>query len=135
MKEAEEKGLGGETFRNIMYSDFIKRMDLAYAAADVVISRSGASSISELCAAHKAAIFVPSPNVTEDHQTHNAMALVNKDAGMIVKDSEAVEKLMETACRLIEDPEKIALMEKNVAELAKRDAAMTIAEHIYKTIK
>ena len=63
------------------------------------------------------------------------MALVNKDAGMIVKDSEAVEKLMETACRLIEDPEKIALMEKNVAELAKRDAAMTIAEHIYKTIK
>lgn len=135
MKEAEEKGLGGETFRNIMYSDFIKRMDLAYAAADVVISRSGASSISELCAAHKAAIFVPSPNVTEDHQTHNAMALVNKDAGMIVKDGEAVEKLMETACGLIEDPEKIALIEKNVAVLAKRDAAMTIAEYIYKTIK
>ena len=135
MKEAEDKGLGGETFRNIMYSDFIKRMDLAYAAADVVISRSGASSISELCAAHKAAIFVPSPNVTEDHQTHNAMALVNKDAGMIVKDGEAVEKLMETACGLIEDPEKIALIEKNVAVLAKRDAAMTIAEYIYKTIK
>ena len=110
-------------------------LSLAYAAADVVISRSGASSISELCAAHKAAIFVPSPNVTEDHQTHNAMALVNKDAGMIVKDGEAVEKLMETACGLIEDPEKIALIEKNVAVLAKRDAAMTIAEYIYKTIK
>ena len=135
MKEAAEKGLGGETLPRITHSDFIKRMDLAYAAADVVISRSGASSISELCAAHKAAIFVPSPNVTEDHQTHNAMALVNKEAGLIVKDSEAAEKLMATACELIENPEKIALIEKNVAALAKSDAAMTIAEHIYKTIR
>ena len=135
MNEAAEKGLGGETLARITHSDFIKRMDLAYAAADVVISRSGASSISELCAAHKAAIFVPSPNVTEDHQTHNAMALVNKEAGMIVKDSEAAEKLMATACELIENPEKIALIEKNVAALAKSDAAMTIAEHIYKTIR
>ena len=135
MKEAAEKGLGGEALSHITHSDFIKRMDLAYAAADVVISRSGASSISELCAAHKAAIFVPSPNVTEDHQTHNAMALVNKEAGLIVKDSEAAEKLMATACELIENPEKIALIEKNVAALAKSDAAMTIAEHIYKTIR
>lgn len=134
MKEAAEKGLGGKTLASITHSDFIKRMDLAYAAADVVISRSGASSISELCAAHKAAIFVPSPNVTEDHQTHNAMALVNKDAGLIVKDSEAAEKLMETACTLINDPEKIALIEKNVAALAKSDAAMTIAEQVYRII-
>lgn len=134
MKEAAEKGLGGKMLTSITHSDFIKRMDLAYAAADVVISRSGASSISELCAAHKAAIFVPSPNVTEDHQTHNAMALVNKDAGLIVKDSEAAEKLMETACRLIDDPEKIALIEKNVAALAKTDAAMTIAEQVYRII-
>ncbi|MBQ7812528.1 MAG: undecaprenyldiphospho-muramoylpentapeptide beta-N-acetylglucosaminyltransferase [Bacteroidales bacterium] len=134
MKEAAEKGLGGKTLASITHSDFIKRMDLAYAAADVVISRSGASSISELCAAHKAAIFVPSPNVTEDHQTHNAMALVNKDAGLIVKDSEAAEKLMETACGLIDDPEKIALIEKNVAALAKTDAAMTIAEQVYRII-
>lgn len=134
MKEAAEKGLGGKTLASITHSDFIKRMDLAYAAADVVISRSGASSISELCAAHKAAIFVPSPNVTEDHQTHNAMALVNKDAGLIVKDSEAAEKLMETACGLIDDPEKIALIEKNVVALAKTDAAMTIAEQVYRII-
>ena len=134
MKEAAEKGLGGKTLASITHSDFIKRMDLAYAAADVVISRSGASSISELCAAHKAAIFVPSPNVTEDHQTHNAMALVNKDAGLIVKDSEAAEKLMETACGLIDEPEKIALIEKNVAALAKTDAAMTIAEQVYRII-
>ena len=109
-------------------------MDLAYAASDVVISRSGASSVSELCAAHKASIFVPSPNVTEDHQTHNAMALVRKDAGMIVKDSEAAEKLMKTACELIENPEKIALMEKNIAALAKTDAAQTIADEVYRII-
>ena len=118
----------------IQHSDFIKRMDLAYAAADVIISRSGASSISEMCAAHKAAIFVPSPNVTEDHQTHNAMALVRKDAGMIVTDAEAAEKLMKTACGLLADPEKIAQIEKNVAKLALADAAMTIAEEVYKIV-
>lgn len=134
MQDASEKSLGGECLRYIHHSDFIKRMDLAYAAADIVISRSGASSISELCAAHKAAIFVPSPNVTEDHQTHNAMALVRKDAAMIVKDSEAVEKLMETACSLIEDPEKIALIERNAAAMAKTDAAQTIADEVYKII-
>lgn len=133
MEEARSKGIKG--IENIQHSDFIKRMDLAYAAADVIISRSGASSISEICAAHKAAIFVPSPNVTEDHQTHNAMALVRKDAGMIVTDAEAAEKLMKTACELMDDPEKIALMEKNVAKLALADAAMTIAEEVYKIVK
>ena len=134
MKEAQGKGLGGEYLKYIHHSDFIKRMDLAYAAADIVISRSGASSISELCAAHKASIFVPSPNVTEDHQTHNAMALVRKDAGMIVKDSEAEEKLMKTACELIENPERIALMEKNIAALAKTEAAQEIVDEAYKII-
>ena len=134
MKEAQGKGLGGECLKYIHHSDFIKRMDLAYAAADIVISRSGASSISELCAAHKASIFVPSPNVTEDHQTHNAMALVRKDAGMIVKDSEAEEKLMKTACGLIENPERIALMEKNIAALAKTEAAQEIVDEAYKII-
>ena len=132
MAEMEEKHPGST--ENIWYSDFIQRMDLAYAAADVVVTRSGASSISELCAAHKASIFVPSPNVTEDHQTHNAMALVRKDAGMIVTDAEAAEKLMKTACELIENPGKIALMEKNIAALAKTDAAMTIAEEVYKYV-
>ncbi len=134
MKEAQEKGLGGECLKHIHHSDFIKRMDLAYAAADIVISRSGASSISELCAAHKAAIFVPSPNVTEDHQTHNAMALVKKDAGMIVKDNEADEKLMQAACALIENPDRIALMERNIAALAKTEAAQEIVEEAYKII-
>ena len=132
MEEAKKNGCKG--LENIQHSDFIKRMDLAYAAADVIISRSGASSISEMCAAHKAAIFVPSPNVTEDHQTHNAMALVRKDAGMIVTDAEASEKLMKTACELIADPDKIASIEKNVAKLALADAAMTIAEEVYKIV-
>ena len=100
-----------------------------------MVSRSGASSVSELCAAHKATIFVPSPNVAEDHQTHNAMALVNKEAAMLVKDSEAVEKLLPTACSLIENPERIALLEKNIATLAKTDAAMTIAKEVYRVIQ
>ena len=135
MKDAEAAGLGGTVLKQIQHSDFIKRMDLAYAAADVVISRSGASSVSELCAAHKATIFVPSPNVAEDHQTHNAMALVNKEAAVLVKDSEAVEKLLPTACSLIENSEKISLLEKNIATLAKTDAAMTIAEEVYRVIQ
>jgi UDP-N-acetylglucosamine--N-acetylmuramyl-(pentapeptide) pyrophosphoryl-undecaprenol N-acetylglucosamine transferase len=118
----------------IQHSDFIQRMDLAYAAADVVISRSGASSVSELCAAHKASIFVPSPNVAEDHQTHNAMALVSKNAAMIVKDSEACEKLMETACSLLKDTEKIAALEKNIALLARTEAAMDIAKEVYNIV-
>ena len=115
----------------IQYSDFIQRMDLAYAAADVVISRSGASSVSELCAAHKAAIFVPSPNVAEDHQTHNAMALVNKDAALMVRDWDAREQLMNTACNLLKDAEKIAQLEKNIAVLARTEAAMDIAKEVY----
>jgi UDP-N-acetylglucosamine--N-acetylmuramyl-(pentapeptide) pyrophosphoryl-undecaprenol N-acetylglucosamine transferase len=134
MEEAKAKGLGGACLAQIQHSDFIKRMDLAYAAADVVISRSGASSVSELCAAHKATIFVPSPNVAEDHQTHNAMALVNKDAAVLIKDSEAVEKLLPAACDLIENTDKIALLEKNIAVLARTDAAMTIAEETYRII-
>ena len=134
MAQARTEGLGGGCLQFIHHYDFIKRMDLAYAAADVVISRSGASSISELCAAQKASIFVPSPNVTEDHQTHNAMALVRKDAGMIVKDSEAEEKLMPTACELIENADKVALLERNIARLAKTEAAQEIVDEAYKII-
>lgn len=123
-----------EVVRNIHHSDFIGRMDLAYAAADVVVSRSGASSVSELCAAHKATVFVPSPNVAEDHQTHNAMALVNKHAAMIVKDSEAMEKMIPTALELLKDPEEISLLEENAGKLALPDAARKIAEEVYKLV-
>ena len=119
----------------IFHYDFIQRMDLAYAVADVVISRSGASSVSELCAAHKAVIFVPSPNVAEDHQTHNAMALVNRYAAMMVTDAEAPEKLMNMACGLLEEPERIALLEKNIAALARTDAAMDIVNEVYSVIR
>lgn len=132
MAEMEAKQEGST--KDIWYSDFIQRMDLAYAVADVVVSRSGASSVSELCAANKATIFVPSPNVAEDHQTHNAMALVRKDAAMIIKDIEAPEKLLSTACELIGNPAKIETLEKNIAELAKTDAAMTIAKEVYTAI-
>ena len=118
----------------IHYSDFIRRMGLAYAASDLVISRSGASSVSEICAAHKASVLVPSPNVAEDHQTHNAMALVKRGAAVLVKDAEAGEKLMQTALELVHDKDRIAGMERNAASLALPGAALTIAEEVYKIL-
>ena len=130
-KEQIDEFMKGTSAPGIRHYDFIQRMDLAYAVADVVISRSGASSVSELCAARKAVIFVPSPNVTEDHQTHNAMALVNKYAAMIVNDSEAGDRLMKTACCLLHEPERISLLEKNIAALARTDAAEEIVNHVY----
>jgi len=133
-KKGVDAFMEGRELPQICHSDFIGRMDLAYAAADVIISRSGASSISEICAAGKAAVFVPSPNVAEDHQTHNAMALVNKGAAMIVRDAEAVEKLLPTAMELIHDPEKIAGIEKNALKLARLDAAQAIVDEIYKLV-
>ena len=120
--------------KTIKYSDFIGKMELAYAAADVVISRSGASSVSELCAAHKAVVFVPSPNVAEDHQTHNAMALVNKGAALIVKDADAMEKMIPTALNLLDDSQKIKELEDNAGKMALPDAALKIAEEVYKLI-
>lgn len=126
--------MAGRSCPDIRYSDFIARMDLAYAAADLVISRSGASSISEICAARKAAVFVPSPNVAEDHQTHNAMALVSKDAALMVKDSEAVDKLMPEALALVRDGARLEKMEKNAGALSKMDAAQTIIEEVYKLV-
>lgn len=130
---AEMKGKGADLSR-IHHTDFIGRMDLAYAVADVVITRSGASTVSELCAAGKAAIFVPSPNVAEDHQTHNAMALVRKDAALIVKDADAVKDLMRTALDLVANDAKIQELEKNISELALTDAGKTIVDCIYKVL-
>ena len=120
---------------SVHWSDFIGRMDLAYAMADVVISRSGASSVSEICAARKAAVFVPSPNVAEDHQTHNAMALVRKGAALIVKDAEAKEKLLPTALELLSDPERRASVEAAAGALAKTRAAQEIADEVYKLLE
>ena len=119
----------------VHWSDFIGRMDLAYAMADVIISRSGASSVSEICAARKAAVFVPSPNVAEDHQTHNAMALVRKGAALIVKDAEAKEKLLPAALELLSDPERIASVEAAAGTMAKTAAAQEIADEVYKLLE
>ena len=130
MEEARKKS----PLEGVHHSDFIKRMDLAYAAADVVISRAGASSVSELCAARKASILVPSPNVAEDHQTHNAMALVRREAAVLVKDSEAEEKMMAEAVSLAGDPARIKAMEANIAPLARMDAAMDIAKEVYRLL-
>ena len=126
---AEHPGLD-----DIRYADFIRRMDFAYAAADVVISRSGASSVSELCAAGKATVFVPSPNVAEDHQTHNAMALVRREAALLVKDAEAEEKLIRTALALAADGGRIARVEKNAAAMALTNAAADIVDQAYKLL-
>jgi UDP-N-acetylglucosamine:LPS N-acetylglucosamine transferase len=117
---------------NVYYSNFIQRMDLAYAAADIVISRAGAGTISELCIAGKCTIFVPSPNVAEDHQTHNAMALVKSNAALIVKDKNAEKELMKTIENLIKDQEKITELETNILKLAKNDAANVIADECIK---
>lgn len=112
--------------------EFIKRMDYAFAAADVIVSRAGAGTISELCASAKATIFVPSPNVAEDHQTHNAMALVNENAGMIVKDIEAQERLIGVWEELLKDEKKIKELEKNILSLAKPNAGEEIAREVLK---
>ena len=133
-KKGIDEFMAGRELPQIRYTDFIGRMDLAYACADVLISRAGASSVSEICAAGKAAVFVPSPNVAEDHQTHNAMALVRKDAALIVRDAEAAEKLLPTALELLRDEERIRQIEANVAPLARLDAAQTIVDEVYKLI-
>ena len=101
-----------------------------YANADLVISRAGASSISELCLLGKPAILVPSPNVAEDHQTHNAMALVNKKAAVLVKDCEAAEKLIPAALELIHDDQRLEALHTNILRLAQPDSAKRIAEEV-----
>ncbi|HTF81853.1 MAG TPA: undecaprenyldiphospho-muramoylpentapeptide beta-N-acetylglucosaminyltransferase [Cytophagales bacterium] len=108
--------------------DFISSMDLAYAAADIVISRAGALSVSELCCLGKAAILVPSPNVAEDHQTQNAMALVNKGAAILVKDLEAKETLIDTVIALAQDQQKLETLRRNIKQLAKPHADVEIAD-------
>ena len=120
---------------NVRNFDFIKRMDLAFAVADVVISRAGAGTISELCIAGKTTVFVPSPNVAEDHQTPNAMALVRKNAAYMVRDDEAVGKLMAKAEELLADDVKRSVFEKNILTLGKKDAGKTIAAEVLNLIK
>lgn len=117
---------------NLFVTDFISKMDEAYAAADLVISRAGASSISELCLLGKPSILVPSPNVAEDHQTHNAMALVNKGAALLVKDVEAVEKLIPLALKTVMDNDKLQALGANAYKMAFKDSANVIADEVIK---
>lgn len=119
----------------IICTAFLSRMDLSYAIADMVISRAGASSISELCLLGKPCILVPSPNVAEDHQTHNAMALVRKDAAILVKDVEAAEKLVPTLLESICDKTLLEKLHTNILTLAQTDSARRIAEEVIKLAK
>ncbi|MFA6713610.1 MAG: glycosyltransferase, partial [Bacteroidales bacterium] len=129
-KEDISSFLHGKNLSNVKNFDFIQRMDLAFAVADLIISRAGAGTISELCVAGKATIFVPSPNVAEDHQTHNAMAIVNKGAAFIVKDSQAEEKLMDLAEKLLNNEQEIKRLEGNILKLGKKDAGVVIANEV-----
>ena len=112
--------------------DFLSDMPDRYAQADLVISRAGASSISELCLLGKPAILVPSPNVAEDHQTHNAMALVSRDAAVLVKDVEAADKLITTALALIQDKKQLDALHTHILALAETDSAARIADEVMK---
>ncbi|MDR1601301.1 MAG: undecaprenyldiphospho-muramoylpentapeptide beta-N-acetylglucosaminyltransferase [Tannerella sp.] len=115
-------------------ADFISRMDYAYAAADLVVSRAGASSVSELCLLGKAAILIPSPNVAEDHQTKNALAVAGRDAAVVIADSDAEKLLADTVLNLIHDDGKLQSLSKNIAPLARRQSAELIVDEIEKII-
>ena len=117
---------------NIVVTDFISRMDQAYHLADLVISRAGAGTISELCLLGKPSILVPSPNVAEDHQTHNAMALVGRQAALLVRDAVAREELIPLALETVVDANKLQQLGRNAAAMALRDSARIIAEEVIK---
>lgn len=120
--------------RGIIVTEFIMRMDLAYAIADVVISRAGASTVSELGLVNKPAIFVPSPNVAEDHQTKNAMALIQKDAAMMIEDKKAKEELVDAAIELVNNDFVMNVYQKNIASMGIKNSADTIADEVFKLI-
>ncbi|MEN8927295.1 MAG: undecaprenyldiphospho-muramoylpentapeptide beta-N-acetylglucosaminyltransferase [Flavobacteriales bacterium] len=121
-------------YKNIKVHDFIYEMDLAYASADLVVSRAGALSISELCLVGKPTILVPSPNVSEDHQTKNAMALVNNNAAVLVTDAEAPEALGKEIVELIEDKDKLVKLSVNIIGFGRPNAAETIANEVFKLV-
>lgn len=129
-----KKELEGKLPFNVKLLAFLKRMDLAYACADVVVARAGAGTISELCLLEKAALLIPSPNVAEDHQTKNAMALVNKEAAVLLKDAEAEEKLLDVLRGLLEDDARREALQRNIGKLAIRDSDEIIAKEILKII-
>lgn len=129
---AETKGMA---LKNIKIMDFVSRMDLAYNLSDLVISRAGALSLSELCLVGKPSLLVPSPNVSEDHQTKNAQALVKAGAAEMVKDVEAKELLIDKALALLTDGDRLKSFGENALKIAKPHATATIADEVLKLIK
>lgn len=127
--------LKGHDIPNLKVTDFITDMGAAYKAADLVISRAGASSISEFCLIGKPVILVPSPNVAEDHQTKNALALSTRDAAIYVKDAEAPDTLLQLAIDTVQDAAKLKSLSENVLKLALPDSADIIAKEVIKLAK
>jgi UDP-N-acetylglucosamine--N-acetylmuramyl-(pentapeptide) pyrophosphoryl-undecaprenol N-acetylglucosamine transferase len=119
---------------NISVHGFINRMDYAYAAADIIVSRAGAGTISELCLVGKPAILIPSPNVAEDHQTRNAEALSTRNAAILIKDSQAIKTLVDEAIKLISDKTGRDILSENILKLADRDADKRIAEEVLRIV-
>jgi UDP-N-acetylglucosamine--N-acetylmuramyl-(pentapeptide) pyrophosphoryl-undecaprenol N-acetylglucosamine transferase len=120
------------SYPDIAVHDFINRMDYAFAAADIIISRAGAGTISELCLVGKPVILVPSPNVAEDHQTKNALALSYRNAAIMIRDDEAVNRLVDEAVKLISDTEEKKSLSANIRMMADRDADIRIAKEVLK---
>lgn len=120
--------------RNLQALEFVRRMDLAYAAADVVISRAGALSVSELCLTGKPSLLVPSPNVAEDHQTKNAQALTRQDAALLVRDADAAATLYDQALALLQDPARQQQLAANIRTLARPQATATIVDELEKLL-
>ena len=119
----------------MVVTDFISDMGAAYKAADLVVSRAGAGSISEFCLLGKPVILVPSPNVAEDHQTKNALALSTRDAAIYVKDAEAPATLLQLAINTVQDAAKLKSLSENVLKLALPDSAEIIAKEVIKLAK
>ena len=132
IEEAREAVAQAGNLPMLYVTDFISDMATAYSAADLVISRAGAGSISEFCLLQKSVILVPSPNVAEDHQTKNALALVDKNAAIYVKDADAKEKLIDKAIESVNQPQLLKNLSKNIAELAFKDSANVIAKEVIK---
>ena len=128
------EALAASGVTNVIQMPFVSRMDLAYRAAHLVISRAGASSISELQLLGKPSILVPSPNVAEDHQTKNALALANRDAALMITDAEAAEKLVDAMLATVQDAEKLRTLGENVEKMALRNAAENIVDHVMQLV-
>ena len=127
--------LGDNCPKNLQAMEFVSRMDLAYAVADVVISRAGAGTISELCLLGKPSVLVPSPNVAEDHQTKNAMALVDNQAALLIKDADSKEQLWPETFKLLADKQRLNSLSENIRKLAKPNAAKEIVDVILEVVE